>query len=212
ELNFAIGCSRLGLQSSWMSALGNDPFGRNIYNFARGEGIDVSKVKFVNQYPTSLNFKEINENGNVNTYYYRDKSPILTLSTDDIDEVYIKEAKILHITGVFAAISPEIVMPIIKKALKLAKKHNTLVSFDPNIRLKMWSKSEAKEYLLEILPYVDILLAGEDELSIMFDTENHDKMIEKCLQYNINDIIIKRGESGSIGYRAGEKIFASPIK
>ena len=30
ELNFAIGCSRLGLKSKWVSRLGNDEFGRVI--------------------------------------------------------------------------------------------------------------------------------------------------------------------------------------
>src|SRR5690625_133761 len=89
ELNFAIGTARLGLTSKWISRLGNDEFGRVIYNFARGEGIDVSEVKFVDGYPTSLNFKEINEDGSGRTFYYRSNSPILTLEPEDItDEMF----------------------------------------------------------------------------------------------------------------------------
>lgn len=47
ELNFAIGCARLGLNTKWVSRLGEDEFGKVIYNFARGEGIDVSEVKLL---------------------------------------------------------------------------------------------------------------------------------------------------------------------
>lgn len=37
ELNLAIGCSRLGLKTGFISRLGNDEFGKSIRTFARGE-------------------------------------------------------------------------------------------------------------------------------------------------------------------------------
>jgi len=83
EMNFAIGCARLGLNSKWISRLGKDEFGRVIYNFARGEGIDVSSVNFVEGVPTSVNFKEIHANGSGKTYYYRNPSPIASLSEEN---------------------------------------------------------------------------------------------------------------------------------
>ncbi|MGP4059542.1 PfkB family carbohydrate kinase [Halobacillus sp. H74] len=51
ELNVAIGCARLGLKTGWISLLGKDEFGRYIYNFARGEGIDVSEVELMEGFP-----------------------------------------------------------------------------------------------------------------------------------------------------------------
>src|SRR5690625_320927 len=142
ELNVLIGCARLGLRTGWISRLGNDAFGQYIRDFARGEGIDVSQVQLIDGYPTSLNFKEIFENGDVRTFYYRDKSPTLTMSVSDLDESYFKKAKILHLTGIFPAIHQENNMKIIEEALRLAKKNHVLVSFDPNIRLKMWNREE----------------------------------------------------------------------
>jgi len=59
ELNFAIGCARLGMKTGWISRLGNDEFGKYILNFVRGEGIDTEHVGLVDGYPTSLNFKEV---------------------------------------------------------------------------------------------------------------------------------------------------------
>lgn len=202
ELNVAIGCSRLGLKTGLISRIGNDEFGRYIFNFIRGEGIDTSQVKTVD-YPTSLNVKEILEDGSGRTFYYRENSPILSLQKEDIPEDYIKNAKIFHISGVFSSIHPKNV-DLIHHALKIAKKHNVLVSLDPNIRLKLWNKERAKEVLMSYLPMVDILLAGEDEADILFGTKDSKQIIEICKSYKIETVAIKRGEKGADAYHKEE--------
>ncbi|MBY0099206.1 sugar kinase [Mesobacillus maritimus] len=211
ELNLVLGCARLGLKTGYISALGNDEFGKHIHNFARGEGIDVSQVKFVDGYPTSLNFKEIMEDGSTRTFYYRDKSPTLTLSADDLDEEYFKQAKILHITGIYPAIGPDHIQ-VIHRAIELAKQNNMMISFDPNIRLRMWSKEEARRVLSEILPRVDILLAGDEEMDIIIGESDPAKIIEEMKALGISFIAIKQGDKGSVGYWNGEILASPPVK
>lgn len=210
ELNFAIGCSRLGLNSGWISRLGNDEFGRYILNFVRGEGIDTDEVKLVDGYPTSLNFKEIMEDGSGRTFYYRSNSPTLTLTPDSLRESYFENAKILHITGVFPAIQPQNV-EVIKQAIKLAKKQNVMISFDPNIRLKLWDKERAKEVLSEFLPYVDIMLTGVEEAELLLGTKNPQEVIDKCKQQGISYVAIKQGDKGSIGYHNDQTVEAPSV-
>ncbi len=84
---------------NWISHLGQDEFGRVIYNFARGEGVDMSQVKFVEGYPTSINFKEIQENGSGKTFYYRYQSPILTIEPEDMTDEMLADIDLLHLTG-----------------------------------------------------------------------------------------------------------------
>ncbi|GGB45813.1 2-dehydro-3-deoxygluconokinase [Lentibacillus populi] len=211
ELNFAIGCARLGLNAGWISRLGNDEFGKHIRNFARGEGIDISQLKLADGYPTSLNFKEIMESGDVRTYYYRDKSPTLTLTPDELDEAYFEQAKILHITGIYPAIDPRN-RPVFKKSIELAKKHGLKISFDPNIRLKLWSKEEAREVLSDILLDVDILLAGDEEMEIILGEKDPRVIIEKAKELGISLIAVKLGSKGSVGYFNGELIESPPVK
>lgn len=211
ELNLAIGCARLGLKAGWISRLGNDEFGKYIQTFARGEGIDVSQVELVDGYPTSLNFKEIMEDGSVRTFYYRDKSPTLTLTADDLNEEYFKEAKILHLTGIYPAIASGNIA-IVDQAIALAKKHGLKISFDPNIRLRMWTKDEARAALSRILPDVDILLAGDEEMDIIIGESNPKAIIEKVKDLGISYIAIKQGEQGSVGYHDGEMIEAASVK
>lgn len=211
ELNFAIGCARLGLKSGWISRLGNDEFGKYIRNFVRGEGIDISQVELMDGYPTSLNFKEIMEDGSVRTFYYREKSPTLTMTSHDLDETYFKNAKILHITGIFPAIDSKNI-PIIDKAISLAKKYGLKISFDPNIRLKLWSKEEAKVALSAILPNVDILLAGDEEMDIILGVSDPKEIIERSKELGITYIAVKQGDKGSVGYFNNELIESPPVK
>lgn len=211
ELNFIIGCSRLGLKAGWISALGKDEFGRYITNFVRGEGIDTSEVQLVEEFPTSLYFKEILEGGSGRSFYYRNNSPTTVITEETLNEEYIKSAKVLHVTGVFAAIDKK--NPgVLKKAIKLAKKHGVKICFDPNLRLKLWTLEEAKETLLQILPDVDIVLSGDEEAELLFGKHSLEEYIDIFKGYGISTVILKRGEHGSVGYQDGEIIYADPVK
>ncbi|MFJ7971379.1 sugar kinase [Psychrobacillus sp. NPDC096389] len=203
ELNFAIGCARLGLKSKWMSRLGGDEFGRVIYNFARGEGIDVTEVKLVDGYPSSLNFKEIREDGSGKTFYYRYQSPILTMEPSDITEAVLDGVDIVHLTGVFLAINPKNI-DITMEILKLAKEKDIPVSFDPNIRLKLWTIEEAKAAYIKIFPYVDILLTGRDEIELIHGDSSKESLEALAKSFEIAHLVIKDGGNGSKVFFSGE--------
>ncbi|MFG6115699.1 sugar kinase [Halobacillus sp. MO56] len=211
EMNFAIGCARLGLSTGWISRLGNDEFGKYIHNFVRGEGVDISSVRLVDGYPTSLNFKEIKGDGSGRTFYYRNNSPTNTLTKETIDEEVVKNTRLIHITGVFAAIDQEKNIDLIEYLLKLGKDNGALVSMDPNIRLKLWSRQEATAALTRFLPYVDILLTGEEEAEILFGTSKAEEVITRCKDHDITALAIKRGEKGAFGYLKGEALESSSI-
>ncbi len=209
ELNVAVGCSRLGLQTGWISLLGSDEFGRYIRNFARGEGIDTSQVGFAsNGSPTSVYFKEVFDAERINSYYYRENSPTNELSIAHIDETYIMNGKVLHISGVFSAINTtnrEVVLYM----LKMAKRHGLSVTLDPNIRLKLWDSETAKKVLTSYLPYVDVLITGEDEAQLLMGTTQLTELAERCEPYGISHIVLKKGGQGAEGFRDGE-IYSSP--
>ncbi|PIC67832.1 2-keto-3-deoxygluconate kinase [Sporosarcina sp. P21c] len=208
ELNFAIGCSRLGLNSKWISRLGQDEFGKVIYNFARGEGIDVKDVDFVDGYTTSVNFKEVRESGEGKTFYYRQQSPILTLRVEDINEHLLDSIDLLHITGVFLAIDPQN-LAIAKRLITLANEKNIPVSFDPNIRLKLWTIEDARKAYFEIFQQIDILLTGLDEIHLILEDSSETALIKFANDYNITDLVIKDSSAGSRLYKKGQW-FTSP--
>ncbi|MED1791629.1 sugar kinase [Brevibacillus nitrificans] len=202
ELNFAIGCARLGLRSKWVSRLGKDEFGRVIDHFARGEGIDMSDVHFVEGYPTSLNFKEIREDGSGKTFYYRYQSPILTMKPEDITASMFEGINLVHITGVYLAIDPQN-MQIVKRVVQIAKEKGLAISFDPNIRLKLWTIEEARKAYFELFPYVDILLTGRDEIRLILGEDSEEALVSLAEKYAIDQLVVKDGANGSKLYTKG---------
>jgi 2-dehydro-3-deoxygluconokinase len=211
ELNFAIGCARLGLNSKWVSRLGKDEFGRVIYNFTRGEGVDVSEVKLVEGYPTSLNFKEINEDGSGKTFYYRFNSPITTLTPDEVKDDWLEGVDLLHLTGVFLAVDPNN-LKVAKRLIEVAKNNGIPISFDPNIRLKLWTIEQARKAYEEIFPYTDILLTGLDEIRLIIRKDSVEDLSVFADGYGIKDLVIKDGANGSKLYRNGNWIEAESYK
>lgn len=198
ELNVAIGCARLGLKSGWISKLGNDDFGKYILKTAMGEGIDTSEVQLVDEYPTSVYFREVLADGSSRSFYYREKSPTSTMKCEELNEEYFKSSKVLHITGVFPSITKNN-QEIILEAVRLARKNNLTVSFDPNIRLKMWTKEEAKAYIEKLLPDVDILLIGDEEIEVILGEVSIEDAIRTFHNYGIDKVIIKKGAKGALG-------------
>lgn len=170
ESNFAIGLSRLGHRVGWFGHLGDDPIGTGILKTIRGEGVDTSKVKLRTDAPTGLMLRQ-SVRGQLSVYYYRRGSAASRMAPSDLDEPYIAQARILHITGITPALSDSC-RETVRSAAALAKRHGVQVSFDPNIRLKLWSAEEARPVLLELAESADYFFPGYEELVLLYGTDD----------------------------------------
>lgn len=195
ESNVAIALAKLGHQVGWFSKLGDDEFGRYIQTTIRGEGVDISRVIVEPLKSTGILFKERFMHSNPNVYYYRTDSAASNLKPEELDETYIKAAKILHITGITPALSKGC-KEIVFKAIKIAKANNVLVSFDPNIRLKLWTKEEAIPVLLEIAKQADIIFPGIDEGEMLLGLTKPEDIAESFMNMGCSTVAVKLGKEG----------------
>ncbi|WP_461204938.1 sugar kinase [Clostridium sp. DL1XJH146] len=208
ESNVSIALSKLGHKVGWFSKLGDDAFGRYILSVIRGEGVDVSRVVFDPNHSTGILFKERFEHANPNVYYYRKNTAASNLVWEDIDEEYIKSSKILHITGITPAISDSC-REVVFKAIEVAKQNNVLVSFDPNIRLKLWDEEVARDVILKIASNADIMLPGDDEGELLFGTKDPEKIAEEFIKLGCKIIAVKLGKKGCYVTDSNEKIYVA---
>lgn len=195
ESNVATAVSKLNHSVGWFSKVSNDEFGRFVIDSIRAEGVDTSRVIIDTERSTGLLFKEHYQRSNPNVYYYRKNSAASNLSPEDIDEEYIKQAKILHLTGITPALS-ESARQAVYKAIDIAKKNNILVSFDPNIRLKLWTIEEAKEVLVDIANKADIVMPGLDEAELLLGLTDKDEVCDYFLNNKAKIVAVKLGADG----------------
>ena len=101
--------------------------------------------------------------------------------------------------------------------IKRFKEKGTLISFDVNFRLNLWSGEEAKACIQEILPYVDIFFCSEDTARLTFQKEGNVREMMKSFaaEYPISVMAStqrtvhspKVHSFGSVIYDAKEDVF-----
>jgi len=198
ESTVAVGIKRLGHSSGWISQLGEDEFGFYLLSLIRGEGIDVSQVNIIPNKQTGIFFRERMPCGEARNFYYRTGSAFSEMSLESIKENYIASAKVLHITGISPALSKSC-LKMIKFAIEIAKKHKTLVTFDPNMRLKLWGAEEAKQIMENLMISADYVLPSYEDLQLIYGEKMVEKeVIEHLQEIGCKRIILKNGIKGAI--------------
>jgi 2-dehydro-3-deoxygluconokinase len=203
ESNVAIGLSKLGHSVSWIGRLGDDPLGRYVFSFLRGEGVFVDEVKFDPSANTGIYFKQTGGYGQTNVYYYRKNSAASFLNPEDIQEEVIGKARFLHITGITPALSKSCHDTVLY-AVELAKKHHVNIIFDPNIRKKLWTPDQYIPILRDLITNCDYFLPGEDEIRLLYPNVNMDEAIKDILSTGVKAVIVKTGSKGAHYYTKNE--------
>lgn len=196
ESNTAIGAARLGVSAGWISRIGDDPFGEAMVMAIRGEGVDVSQVRVDDDAPTGLFFKQRSGLGETSVRYYRKGSAASRLCADDIDADYLGGAKMLHISGITAAIS-DTARAAAMRAMEIARDRGLRVSVDPNLRLTLWSADVARPVLRDMMAMADIVLIGRAEGKALFDTDDPQALADGAMSLGTKLVAVKLDSDGA---------------
>lgn len=199
ESNVAVGLTRLGRRVRWISRIGTDPFGRMIESTLAGEGVDISHVIRDDSAPTAIYFKEIPGVGDPNVYYYRKGSAASRFVPEEVKPEWFEGAGHLHVTGITPALGPA-TADTVAAAMRLARERGLTVSFDPNLRRKLWDEEAARQTLLSLIPLCDLFLPGIEESEFLLGEPDIDRAGRAFLAMGPQVVIIKRGAEGAVGY------------
>lgn len=193
-LNAMVAAARQGGSAGLISAVGDDPFGREILAFCKTEGIDTTGVRVHAQCPTGVCF--IDPDPEKRSFSYaRRGSAASNYTPDHLPESMIAAAKVLHVTAISQAISPSM-RASVERAAQIARANDTLVSYDLNLRLNLWSLEEAKACIEAFLPLADIVLPSEDEAELICGSAETHQIISFFRVNNPKIIALKRGSAG----------------
>ena len=202
ESNVAVALSRLGLSAGWVGYLSADEPGQIVLDRIRGEGVDTSRVRRLEDAFTGLYLRE-KVGGEVRVYYYRRGSAASKMSPEAFDPDYLSGAAFLHLTGVTPALSTDC-RAFVLWAARRARTSGVRVSFDVNYRSKLWSASEARGFTEEVLPLVDLLFVGDQEARALWGRDDERFVRELAEGQGPQEVVLKRGERGSLVLLEGE--------
>jgi len=175
ELNVMVTLQRLGLKTSYVTRLPNNPLGRMVQNKAREHGVDTSHVIWSDGDRLGVYFLEFGALPRPSSILYdRANSAISRIQPGMIDwENVFSEAKAFHVSGITPALSPSC-LAATSEALSKAREKGLLVSFDLNYRAKLWGQEQAKAGLSPLMQYVDVLVTTEEDTKRVFQIEGKD--------------------------------------
>ena len=211
ESNTLIALSKLGYQTGWVSRLGKDELGERILSSIKGEGIDVRHVIFDDNAPTGLFLKQKTNEMNSKVFYYRQGSAASFMNPHDMNEEYISSAKYLYVTGITPALSDSCHEAVFQ-AMKAAKKNGVKIVFDPNLRKTLWDESAARQTLIKMATYADIVLPVMNEGQFLFEKDNPEDIASAFHQLGAELVVIKLGEEGAYYSTKNESAYVEGFK
>ena len=160
EANVAVALAHMGHKTFFMSKLPPNQLGDGAITHLKANGVDT---KYVVRGSSTIGiyFLETGFGGRPSKVIYNRKHSAITRIQEDEfnwDEIF-KDATWFHISGITLALG-ERVRNVALRAVKEAKKHNVMVSFDFNYRSKLWTVEEARPVYKEFMNYVDVVFAS----------------------------------------------------
>ncbi|ALV43967.1 sugar kinase [Pseudarthrobacter sulfonivorans] len=218
ESNVAVGVARLGHTVTWAGAVGADPHGEFILRQLRSEGIGT-QCRVDPSRSTGVMFLEQRTADVTRAFYYRAGSAGSTVSRDDVDSALAAGPRVLHLTGITPALSPE-ARKAFEYAAECAAADGVLVSLDVNYRSRLWTRDEARAVLGPIARHADILIASDDELDLVAsaalsgsDSLGYDDaetaLAASLLEQGVGEVVVKRGSAGA-GVHTASGRFEAP--
>ena len=201
EANMAVGLARLGHQALYIGRVGDDGFGRAIVRRLRGEGVDVSGMVVDPGRRTGLMVRERRGLGPSEVLYYRAGSAGSALRPADIDAVAASfdGARWVHLTGITPALSDSAHEAVLR-AIELARSSDVRVSFDINLRRRLWSDEEAAERIHPIAVGADLVFGDADELAVVAGVLPSPDGLDAARALRdggSGSVIVKRGAAGA---------------
>ena len=191
---------KFGHKTAFIGKVGEDIFGIKLKSVLEEVGIDISNLIMDKDVRTTLAFVQTLKDGDRDFSFYRNPGADMMLKENEIDEKMLKHCKIFHF-GTLSMTHKE-VRNATKKAIKIAKKHGALISFDPNLRPPLWeSLNDAKKQVTYGLNKCDILKISDNEIQWFTGEKDFDKGIKKLQEeYKIPLIVLSMGKDGSRAY------------
>lgn len=163
EANVAVSLANFGLDSAFLTKLPEGDLGRAAVNSLRYFGVDVGNILYGDGRLGLYYLEKGASQRPSKVIYDRAFSAIALAKREDFDWKHIfSNVGWFHWSGINPALSEEMA-EICLDACKEAKSNGVTISCDLNYRRTLWSSEQAQKTMTSLMPYVDIVVANEED-------------------------------------------------
>ncbi len=206
--NFAIAAARQGARAGYVSAVGDDLYGRLLRELWDRESVDHEGVLTDREAFTAIYFVTHDVQGH-HFHFFRAGSAASRLRPQDLPRERLRTARALHLSGLSLAISAQ-ARETGFAAIAAAHAAGVQVSFDTNLRLQLWPVETAREVITEALRRCDVALPGLDDMSALTGLQDADAIVDHCLALGARVVALKLGAQGALVADANQRHRIAP--
>ena len=197
---YARACLSNNWHVSFATKIGNDGMSSKVINFLNENDIGTDRIYHDSSRTIGLYAINLNK-GERNFTYWRENSAARLLANDQkILKSMLKDSNLVHFSGITLAILPPEGREKLLQILGELRKKGTIISFDPNIRFKLWDSLDLAKYTISKGACVsDIILPSFEEESKCFGDNKPIDTINRYKELGTNIIVVKDAGSSIYG-------------
>lgn len=207
--NFVIAAARQGAHAGYLSAVGDDAYAGMLRRLWDREGVDHRGVRTDAEAYTAIYFVTHDHTGH-RFSFFRSGSAASRMTPAVLPREAIAAARVLHVSGISLAISAA-ACDTVYAAIDIARSAGVLVSFDTNLRLKLWSIDRARAVMSDVMRRCDICLPSHDDITAITGLRDPDALVDHCLGLGAKVVALKLGADGAIVASADERHVLPPV-
>ena len=203
--NIIVALAKRGSKSGFIGKVSDDMLGRYVLHYFEKNNVDISNISIDKELGTRVNLAvtETKER-DCGVVLYRNNASDIAIDIKDINEDYIKQAKILLVSGATLAMSPARDASLY--AIELAHQHGVKVVLDLDYRAYSWRCPEEVSLYYDIAAKrANIIIGNREEFNALEFIWNNGNVSDKVsanhyFNHCAEIVIIKHGEKGSMTY------------
>ena len=212
-LNTALYLSRLGVDVSYVTALGDDALSEAMLTSWQSEGIKTDLVLRVAGRLPGLYMIERDAGGERTFLYWRDRAPARELFDRADASLLGRLARFdwLYLSGISLSLYGDSGRARLRELLATTRKNGGKIAFDGNYRPRGWTdKASARRAFEDILPLIDLAMPTFEDEQALFGDDNLRQCIDRLRADGISEIVVKRGAQGCVIATGGDRIDVPP--
>ena len=197
--NAVIAAARAGASTAYLTRVGQDSFGQALIDLWTGENVGTAMVERDPAHPTGIYFVTHGAKGHEFSYLRAGSAASrmtpewLASGVGDM----IAAARVLHLSGISLAISAN-ACDTAFAAMRMAREAGTLVSFDSNLRLKLWPLDRARACMAQAVSLCDVFLPSMEDVTALVGISDPDEVADWGHAQGAPVVVLKLGGDGAL--------------
>jgi 2-dehydro-3-deoxygluconokinase len=200
--NTAVYLARAGVDTAYLTALGDDVYSQAIADLAASEKVDGSAIARLPGRVPGLYLIETDAKGERTFYYWRENAPARDVFAGTVAPAIaqlLNEAGLIYFSGITLWLYSRSGLDVFFRHLDAAREAGARIAFDSNYRKRLWGSEPepARSAFASALSRADIVLPSLDDEKLLWGDASPQEVLWRHAEAGVGECVVKDGSGGA---------------